>query len=73
MRERVATVRSKPEHGSAVEGQLMPNEVVRKIDKDGKWVGVKYYHWLREEYGTRWVLKKYQERVPASYAKARGQ
>ena len=70
VRERPATVRSKPEHGSAVEGKLMPNEVVRAIDKDGKWIEVEYYHWLREEYRTGWVLKKYLERVPANYAKA---
>lgn len=67
VRERPATVRSKPEHGSAVEGKLMPNEVVRAIDKDGKWVEVEYYHWLREEYRTGWVLKKYLERVPSNY------
>ena len=70
VRERIATVRSKPEHASTVEGKLMPNEVVRAIDKDGKWVEVEYYHWLREEYRTGWVLKKYLERVPANYAKA---
>lgn len=70
VRERPATVRSKPEHGSAVEGKLMPNEVVRAIDKDGKWVEVEYYHWLREEYRTGWVLKKSLERVPANYTKA---
>ncbi len=73
VRERIATVRSKPEHGSSVQGNLMPNEVVRAIDKDGKWVEVEYYHWLREEYRTGWVLKKYLERVPANYARAHGQ
>ncbi len=73
VRERIATVRSKPEHGAAVEGKLMPNEVVRKIDKDGKWVEIEYYHWLHEEYRTGWVLKKYLERVPANYSKTRGQ
>ncbi len=73
VRDRIATVRSKPEHGSAMEGQLMPNEVVRKTDKDGKWVEIEYYHWLHEEYRTGWVLKKYLERVPANYAKAHQQ
>lgn len=73
VRERIATVRSKPEHGAAVEGKLMPNEVVRKIVKDGKWVEVEYYHWLHEEYRTGWVLKKYLERVPANYSKTHGQ
>lgn len=73
VRERPATVRSKPEHGSAVEGKVMPNEVVRAINKDGKWVEVEYYHWLREEYRTGWVLKKYLERVPPNYAKSQAQ
>lgn len=73
VRDRIATVRSKPEHGSAMEGKLMPNEVVRKTDKDGKWVEIEYYHWLHEEYRTGWVLKKYLERVPANYAKAHQQ
>lgn len=71
VRERTATVRSKPEHRSAVEGKLMPNEVVRAIDKNGKWIEVEYYHWLHEEYRTGWVLKKYLERVPANYSKAK--
>jgi len=70
VRERPATVRSKPEHGSAMESQLMPNEVVRMTDKEGKWVEIEYYHWLHEEYRTGWVKKKYLERVPANYAKA---
>lgn len=70
VRERIASVRSKPEHGSAVEGKLLPNEVVRAIDKDGKWVQVEYYHWLHEEYRIGWVLKKYLERVPTNYAQA---
>lgn len=70
VRERIATVRSKPGYGSTVEGKLMPNEVVRAISKDGKWVEVEYYHWLHEEYRTGWVLKKYLERVPPNYAKS---
>lgn len=73
VRDRIATVRSKPDHASPMQGQLMPNEVVRKTDKDGKWVEIEYYHWLHEEYRTGWVLKKYLERVPANYAKAHQQ
>ncbi len=68
VRERTATVRSKPEHGATVEGKLLPNEVVKSLDKKGKWIEVEYYHWLHEEYRTGWVLKKYLERVPASYS-----
>lgn len=69
VRARTATIRAKPEHGSSVEGKLMPNEVVRVIDKDRKWVEIEYYHWLHQEYRTGWVLKKYLERVPVSYIK----
>ncbi|MET3497325.1 SH3 domain-containing protein [Variovorax boronicumulans] len=69
VRERTATIRSKPEHGSAVEGKLMPNEVARAVDRKGRWVEVEYYHWLHEEYRTGWVLKRYLERVPSNYSK----
>ena len=60
-------MRSKPEHGAGVEGKLLPNEVVKALDKKGKWIEIEYYHWLHEEYRTGWVLKKYLERVPANY------
>lgn len=68
VRDRPATVRAEPEHGASVEGKLLPNEVVRFIDRKGRWVEVEYYHWLHEEYRTGWVLKHYLERVPASYS-----
>lgn len=70
VRARDATVRSRPEHGSSVEGKLLPNEVVRAVDEDGKWIEIEYYHWLRQEYRTGWALKKYFERVPANHAKS---
>lgn len=69
VRERTATVRSRPENGAPVTGKLLPNEVVRAVGKEGKWVEVEYYHWLHEEYRTGWVLKKYLERVPTNYSK----
>ena len=69
VRERPAKVRSKPEHGAPVEGKLLPNEVVRAIDRKGRWVEVEYYHWLHEEYHTGWVLKHYLERVPPSFSR----
>jgi hypothetical protein len=66
VRDRVAIVRSKPEHGSAVQGKLLPREVVRPISERGKWIEVEYYHWLYQEHRTGWVLKKYFQRVPAN-------
>lgn len=67
VRERVAKVRLKPEHGASIEGALLPNEIVRAMDHKGRWVEVEYYHWFHEEYRTGWVLKHYLERVPANY------
>lgn len=68
VKERVAVVRAKPEHGSAMVGKLLPNEVVRPVSEDGKWIEFEYYHWLHQEYRTGWALKKYFHRVarPAS-------
>lgn len=61
--ERVAVVRSKPEHGSTVVGKLLPREVVRPVSQKGKWIEIEYYHWLHQEYRTGWALKKYFQRV----------
>jgi hypothetical protein len=69
VRDRVAIVRSKPEHGSAVQGKLLPREVVRPISERGKWIEVEYYHWLHQEHRTGWALKKYFQRVPANFEK----
>lgn len=72
VRDRVATVRSQPNHGSAVEGRLLPKEQVQVIDQDSKWVEVEYYHWLHKEYRTGWILKKYLKRTPRNYSKPVG-
>jgi hypothetical protein len=63
VRDRVALVRSRPESGSSVVGKLFPQEVVRPIAEDGKWIQFEYYHWLHQEYRTGWALKKYFQRV----------
>jgi hypothetical protein len=65
--ERVATVRSKPESGSTLVSKLLPREVVRPIAEEGKWIEVQYYDWLRQDYHTGWVLKKYFKRVPVNH------
>ena len=67
--DRVAIVRSKPEPGSAVQGKLLPREVVRPISERGKWIEFEYYHWLYQEHRTGWALKKYFQRVPANFEK----
>jgi hypothetical protein len=71
--DRVAVVRSKPEHGSAVVGKLLPREVVRPISETGKWIEFEYYHWLHKEHRTGWALKKYFQRVPANFEKPESQ
>lgn len=63
VKERVATVFVKPDSGASEVGKLLPNEVVRPLAEEGKWVEIEYYHWLHQEYRTGWVLKKYFQRV----------
>lgn len=65
--DRVTEVRSKPEHGAAIDGKLLPREVVRPILERGKWIEFEYYHWLHKEHRTGWALKKYFQRVPTNY------
>ena len=65
--DRIAVVRSKPEHGSPVEGKMLPREVVRPISESGKWIEFEYYHWLHKEHRTGWALKKYFQRAPANF------
>ena len=66
--ERVATIRRKPESGSAVISKLLPREVVQAVSEDGKWIEVRYYDWLRQSYQTGWTLKKYFKRVPVNHS-----
>lgn len=65
VRTRRATVRANPKHGATVEAMLLPNEVVLRIDRKGKWIEVEYYNLLRKEFRTGWVLKKYLQRMSA--------
>lgn len=69
VRERPATVRGAPMHGSPIQGKLLPNEIGRAIDRKGRWVKIEYYHWLHQEYRTGWVLKHYLDRVPENYSR----
>ena len=70
VKDRAAIVRAKPEHGSAVVGKLLPNEVVRPVSEDGKWIEFQYYHWLHQDYRTGWALKKYFQRVARPESKS---
>ena len=63
VRDRVAVVFARPGHGGTVVGKLLPNEVVRPVSEDGKWIEFEYYHWLHQEYKMGWALKKYFQRV----------
>lgn len=69
--DRVAVVRTRPQSGSPIEGKLLPREVVTIVSERGKWIEVRYYHWILKEYQTGWTLKKYFTRVPSAY-KAEG-
>ena len=66
--DRVATIRSKPEHGAPVEGKLFPREVVKPISEQGKWIQFEYFHWLLQRHQTGWALKKHFKRIPAAHS-----
>ena len=64
--DRDAEVRRHPQSGARTDGRLFPREVVTLLSEKGKWIEVRYYHWVLKEYQTGWVLKKYFARVPSS-------
>ena len=59
VRERVAVIRLKPEHGSRVIAEAFPNQVVTLLEERGKWIKVEYYDWIAHEERAGWALKKY--------------
>jgi hypothetical protein len=64
--DRDATVKRSPQSGAQTDGRLLPREVVTLVSENGKWIEVRYYHWVLKEYQTGWVLKKYFARIPSS-------
>jgi hypothetical protein len=63
VRQRAASIRSKPVSGASIIGSLLPRETVRLMSERGKWVEVEYYNGIARRYSTGWVLKKYLTRV----------
>ncbi len=66
VRSRVSTIRKLPRSDSAVIAEIFPNQVVTTLDEDGKWIEIEYFDWIKQEFRTGWVLKKYLIRVPMS-------
>ncbi|AVT01641.1 SH3 domain-containing protein [Paracidovorax avenae] len=69
VRERMAVIRSKPEHGSSVIAEAFPNQVVTLREERGKWIKVEYYDWIAREERTGWALKKYFVRAEPTDAR----
>jgi hypothetical protein len=63
VKDRSALIREEPKNGSKVIAQIFPNQIVKIIDSEGKWIEVTYYDWIKSEYMNGWVLKKYLQRV----------
>lgn len=64
VRSRVTTIRTSPRAGAMAIAEIFPNQVVTRLDENGKWIEVSYFDWLKQEVKTGWVLKKYLMRVP---------
>ena len=63
VRSRVALIRSVSKSGSRVVAEVFPNQVVKLVSEDGKWIEVRYFDWNAQEERTGWAMKKYFLRV----------
>ena len=68
VRSRVALIRTDGKSGSRVVAEVFPNQVVKLIAEDGKWIEVGYFDWNAQEERSGWALKKYFLRVNGSPA-----
>ena len=65
-KSRVALIRRVGESGSAVQAEVFPNQVVKLVSENGKWIQVEHFDWLSQEERVGWALKKYFVRVPST-------
>ncbi len=70
VKNRNTKVRSSPQNGSKIIAEIYPNQIVRLINQEGKWIEVEYYDWLEMKSTTGWILKKYLKRIQPSVNKA---
>ncbi|MDQ1831592.1 hypothetical protein [Massilia scottii] len=54
---RDVAIRRQPQSGTPVDSWLLPREVVTLVSEQGKWIEVRYYHWVLRKYQTGWALK----------------
>jgi hypothetical protein len=70
VRSRVALIRAAGKSGSHVVAEVFPNQVVKLVSENGKWIEVRYFDWNAQEERSGWALKKYFLRVNAGAAVA---
>jgi hypothetical protein len=63
VRDRLAVIRERPQSGSRIVTKIFPNQVVTVLDEEGKWIRIRYYDFVQEEFYEGWALKKYFSRV----------
>ena len=63
VRSRVALIRAVGKSGSHLVAEVFPNQVVKLVSENGKWIEVRYFDWNAQEERTGWALKKYFLRV----------
>jgi len=71
VRSRVALIRAVGKSGSQVVAEVFPNQVVRLVSENGKWIEVHYFDWNAQEERSGWALKKYFARVNVGATVAR--
>ncbi len=70
VRSRVALIRAAGKSGSHVVAEVFPNQVVKLVSENGKWIEVSYFDWNAQEERSGWALKKYFLRVNVSVTAA---
>lgn len=63
VKERTAQLRSVPKAGSSVVAIVFPNQSLKLLDEQGKWIKVEFYDYVNQDIKEGWVLKKYCLRI----------
>lgn len=66
VKERTARLHISPKAGSGVLTLAFPNQKLKLLEENGRWIRVEFYDYLAQRTREGWVLKKYCNRIPPS-------
>lgn len=68
VKERTAKLRAAPDAGSGVLALAFPNQKLKLLEENGKWIKVEFYDYLAQITREGWILKKYCSRLPSRHS-----